>query len=866
MKKTILYCILAIVVLSTIAGAALNDLIMTVGKDQGTKLMAGSPEFQQAAEMYNILEDPKSALTGVAMEQVCGSAGQELCAAYSIMSNPKSYAISKLTDSACEQDKQLCDAYSKGMQVYGAAQNPTQAAGQYALQEVAKKDPKVGGVLTQAYVVRGYMNMLQAKPGEKGNDAATAANKPALITGKAVADKINEPFSGKYLQESISNCLTGFSLGQSEPQIGDIKNCQLGDLQPTDIAFLFNQKDINAKISGKGCTISKIKDKVYIYNSDSCSWTVDQWTVPKSAKGTYITFDKPQEKIEMTEGRFLPLGEKQEFRFEDRGYEVPQGGILYYKDGKFDLDLDKAETKSFSMLTYDKGQLIGSTKITKLGKDMKIKKTLDGFEITGDASVENQLNKIKSKGKIQIDARGMLSTVGENSDVLLYPTGLKLPKGRELKSVSAPEDVIRISTKNEPVEFTLCEKLDPELPSANICATKDGGLNMQMSADKGLRISHLKAYTAKKDVAMSEVLPELKPKMNKQLQKRFTNIICDYNQALKDKSKGCNNINSGAEILFEDVLVSSKDKKSKIELEIREKVRRMDIKTGKADVTSLGTTFTFDEEKGYISMPAVHVTGNSNAQNAQKKAYLEAQKKTLAEVDRILNRKKVSVEIGDVEILKPEVSVEIGDVEILKPEGQSKNSVTIGRVRIGTPESLIAGKGLLSNVDLGSLDPIDYDVYFKDMKIQSDLGLGNTDICGCRGREETGKPVTITGLAGGEACTANACSVTLEASGIPQEPTIKGDPKSTILTINGAAPQFVASKNAFRAIVQDANGQLVRYYIDKEGSVYFGEDNPYAPGEEIRDFMPLNKEQKNLLTKMCEKDAVCKKTWASKAA
>ena len=875
MRKILSGLALAALILTAIAGAALNDLVMTVGKDQSTRLLAGSPELQQAAEMYNIIEDPKTALTGVAMQKVCSSAGQQLCAAYTAVSNPKNYVASKLTDSACAQDKQLCDAYNRGMQAYGAAQDPTQAAGQYALQEVAKSDPKVGGALTQAYIVKKYMNVLQTKPGEKGNDAATAANRPAPITGKAVADRLNEPFDGKYLQESISSCLVGFSMAQTEPAIGDIKNCQLGEIQPTDIAFIFNQKGINAKISGKGCTISKIKNKVYMYNSDSCSWTVDQWTVPKSAKGTYIAFDKPKEKTEMTEGRFLPLGEKQEFRFEDAGYEVPQGGVLSYKDGKFDLDLTNAKIKSFSLSTYSKGQIIGSTTVTQLGKDMKIRKTLDGFEITGDAEVTNQFNRIISKGKMAVDHRGMLSDIGENSEVLLYPKSLKLAKGKALKNTETPEDVLKITNnRNEPVEFSFaCKSTDAEASSVNICEEK-GNLRIKTQNAKGTAVSHLKSYTATKDAAMADIMKELKPRANKALLKRFTAAACDdiYNQALKSEDKNCAKIGKSHEILVPQLLLAP-GKNGALGLKILQ--QKIDIESGSADVTGLlGSIVTVDAEDKTVRVPMKGATTDEFVEEQKKRkaiAKLIRGKGALAkletrELQQIFEKKPSEADFIQMEALRIVAGATDERGELIRKELERMGVIGEEELERMLESEYSSGIGTKAAEEVlrpisswpNSLDLPEISIA-GEQQLKYDLATGNMKQCGCRRGEPTGKPVTI-GMASGEACTAEVCSVTIESDGGPQEPKInikRKIPSPDELSVNGKKPYFRADKGSFVVTAQDSNGKNVNYYIDKDGSVYLDEANPYAFGERVY-FTPLNEAQKKTLAKLCEEDKACK--------
>ncbi len=823
------------------------------------------------------------------MQKVCSSAGQQLCAAYTAVSNPKNYVASKLTDSVCAQDKQLCDAYNEGMRLYGATQNP----GQYALQEVAKSDPKVGGALTQAYLVKKYMNILQAKPGEKGNDAATAANRPAPTTGKAVADRLNKPFDGRYLQESISSCLIGFSCGQSEPQleqckpqlgqseprepqIGDIKNCQLGELQPTDIPFIFNQKGINAKISGKGCTISKIKNKVYIYNSDSCSWTVDQWTVPKSAKGTYIAFDKPKEKTEMTEGRFLPLGEKQEFRFEDAGYEVPQGGVLNYKDGKFDLDLTNAKTKSFSLSTYSKGQIIGSTKATQLGKDMKIRKTLTGFEITGDAEVTNQFNRIISKGKMAVDHRGMLSDIGENSEVLLYPKSLKLAKGKALKNTETPEDVLKITNnRNEPMEFSFaCKSTDAEAPSVNICEEK-GNLRIKTQNAKGTAVSHLKSYTATKDAAMADIMKELKPRANKALLKRFTAAACDdiYNQALRSEDKNCAKIGKSYEMLVPQLLLAP-GKKGALGLKILQ--QKIDIESGSADVTGLlGSTVTVDAEDKTVRVPMKGATTDEFAEEQKKRkaiAKLISGKGALAkletrELQQIFEKRPSEADFIQMEALRIVAGATDERGELIRKElkkmGMIGEEAELDKILESEYSSGIGKKAAEEVLRPISSWPNSLDLpeisIAGEQQLKYDLATGNMKQCGCRRGEPTGKPVTI-GMASGEACTAEVCSVTLESDGGPQEPKINIKRKilsPNELSVNGKKPYFRTDKGSFVVTVQDSNGKNVNYYIDKDGSVYLDEANPYAFGERVY-FTPLNEAQKKTIARLCEEDKACK--------
>ncbi len=433
MKKTLICITITILLMMSIVSSTANGLVMAVGKDQSMSLLAGVPEYQEAAQIFNILEDPKSALTGVAMQQVCSSTGQELCAAYGAISNPKNFVLSKLTDTACQQDKELCDAYTKGMQVYGATQNPQQAASQYAIQEVAKKDPKVGGILTQAYMVKNYASILAAKPGEKGNDAATAAGKPvpaptSQITTNAVAEN-QQAFSGKYLQESLSNCLMGFSPGQTTPSngdaitppmMGDITNCQLGELDSQDISFLFNDV-AKAKLSGKGCSVSRINGKVYLYNSESCAITVGELKIEDSAKGTFAVFDIVEENIELVQGRFVPKVDNQLFTFNKKSYKVPLGAILYYTNEKFYTDLSNADTDTFSIITSSGSKKI-ETKIKVSDKAMNCILQDQGSSIifTGDCEVGNSLNKVRFSGSIGLDPSGEISNLGQDTKALIY--------------------------------------------------------------------------------------------------------------------------------------------------------------------------------------------------------------------------------------------------------------------------------------------------------------------------------------------------------------------------------------------------------------------------------------------------------------
>ncbi len=244
--KRLLIASIVFLLCSAFAQATLNDLVMGVGQDQASKLLAGIPEYQQAAEVFNVIQNPKSAITGIAMQQVCSSAGQELCQAYSAISNPASFVQGWLVDGVCASDKQLCDAYNKGMQVYSAVQDPVSSAKMYALQEVAKKDPKIGGMITQAFIVKCYMDTLLASPAGASNDAATAAGKPVPKPVMPTSAAVAGAFEGKFAQESISSCLFGFSLGESVPQIGDIKNCRFGNDALNDISFVFSQENFVA--------------------------------------------------------------------------------------------------------------------------------------------------------------------------------------------------------------------------------------------------------------------------------------------------------------------------------------------------------------------------------------------------------------------------------------------------------------------------------------------------------------------------------------------------------------------------------------------------------------------------------------------
>ncbi len=350
-------------------------------------------------------------------------------------------------------------------------------------------------------------------------------------------------------------------------------------------------------------------------------------------------FDKVEDLYALAEGRFLPVGAKQEFKFEDAGYEVPQGGVLYFKGGKFDMDLSGAQVKSFSLSAYSSGQLAGKSIVSQLGKSLQIVRTSTGFDVIGDASIINPFNKIVSKGEISVDFRGMLSRVGKGSDVLLYPATLKFKPGKELKTASAPQDVLRLRAYDEDISFSLCKKVDPEEPSVNVCATKAGKLRIESKNVKGSTVAHLRAYAAKKDESLADIIKELKPAINSRLRNRFVKSICNYNQDLKARDESCGVVKAGEDVYVESLLLGPK-KTSLAALELDEALDKVSLESGSADVTSLGATFSVDAETGVIKMPAIHITAGEVDAHQAKIAKLIAQSdmsKAIAAYQDIIN-------------------------------------------------------------------------------------------------------------------------------------------------------------------------------------------------------------------------------------
>ncbi len=713
MNKTLIALAISILILTGIAEATVSDLAMMVGKDQGTRLLAGNDQFQQAAQMYNLIENPKAAALDLAAQQALNAVGPDLRTAYTAINNPYSYAQEKIMSEICKGNDDLCKSYQNGLKAYSAVKNPTATAQQYALQEIAKQDPKVGGALTQAYIIKGYVDVAKSGPAERGNDAAAASQrelpKASPITGKAVAD---QPFGGKFATESIGNCLIGFSATKTD--IGDIKNCQAGNAGVTDISLIFNQKDLVAKLSGKGCTLSKTGTKIYIYNSESCSISVGSWVVPSSGKGTYIVFDKPKDKTEMSEGRFVPSGDVQEFKFEDKGYVVPSGGVLHYKDGKFSLDLSQSKIDKFTLNTYNKGSRSGSLTVQKLG-ELDIQNTPAGFEFTGAGKIVSQdsKNTVIAKGKITLDSNGEPVRVGERTDALIFSDKIQLAKKGTFKTVEQPKDAVRIKTKDEPVEFSLCGKTDKDLPSINVCSDKEG-FSIESTKPKEFTVSHVKSYTAKKDEPLAAILKELKPKAKPAILGRYHRVICGYNLALKARDKNCADINAGDGLLIEDVLVKPKAD-TIVKIKDRIKVE------GSTDLTSLGTTWSADSKAGTI-------------------------------------KTRMKVDIGQVEVAEKQMAVE-GLVIDLSKGVKAEDTIMLEPVtlKVGS-QAKTAAKEITEEAMGNLLGPLDLSIDAGTSSISTDEGTGQSTTCGRRG-EETGTSVTLTGSATAE---EESCSVTID--------------------------------------------------------------------------------------------------------
>lgn len=892
MRKTLIIMMIAALIFSMMAGATLNSLVMKAGKEQATQLISNVPGYGSIATVYNGLQgDPSEMLKDAALQAVMANLPPEskkLFDAYQAITKPENFIESKIIESIQKENPELYEAYNTGLQLKSAVQDPANAAKQFALGELAKQDPTIGGKIAQAYMIKGYIDELMAEPGK---DAATESEKepprqaaPTGPTAKAVAEPSGAFGDLTNKEAIIGSCAIGFSISEASsiPGIGDIQSCEI-KATSAKISFAFNQEGVDAGVTGKGCTLSKTGTRIYIYNSDSCAIAVqtktDKWAVPASGAGTYILFDKIEENIQMTEGRFIPAGDRQTFNFEGRGYEVPKGGVLKYEDGEFDMDLSGAQTAEFSLFTYKEGQLAGTTKVKQLEKErLKIRKTTLGFEVEGNAEIKNQFNRIISKGKITIDHRGILSNVGEHSDVLVYPTSLNLKERKELKSVAAPQETVRLRTKDDKIEFNpTCGKTRPKEPTVNICMRK-GMLRIE-AENTDASVSHIMSYAAKEDTTMSQIIEEV-PQFNrfgKGMKERIAGTICNYNKALED----CGKIEKGTEVYIETALIGPKGKTRRA-VEIRETLDALEFEGG-GDVTSLGRTLRVDTKTGILTMPAMQLTaGFPKKQNEQEKIYNAIKNlrsyKTLEEAakllelpaetpeDKTIRMEALHIVAGDMDKLT-ERQKQIAE-KLLKDELEALEEAE--RILEGPPPTTEIGRKAAEDVTAplehlkGPLISVNTD----ELSYNYDPKTGEAKVCGCRRGAEAGESASPTGMAAGESCTADSCSVTIEAPDIP-EPKITthgslsfpvlGKPQ---LRINGIAAHFRG--NTFQALVKNTPIGDAIYHIDKTGLVYLGgEFNPVELGEPIL-FFELSKKQMEYINAMCEADAACSGQWLSK--
>ncbi|MFH1332880.1 MAG: hypothetical protein ABIH53_01430, partial [archaeon] len=354
-------------------------------------------------------------------------------------------------------------------------------------------------------------------------------------------------------------CLVGFSLEEGvtgtqigTPSTGDIQNCEIGSTESTDISFAFNKEIKNAKVQGKGCTLSKTGVKIYVYNSGSCSMDLEGWTVLDSGKGTYMTFIKEDKIWTLFEGRFVPKNDPHTFRLKDEEYSIPLGGILNYKNGKFDVDLGNIEKKEFSITSYKDSKAVGATTIRQTG-DTKPQITHNiggGYDIAGSAEITSPTQKINMiRGDIAISPSGTLDSIGENTilEAWLPELDKSLPSNI-VPGLENPQNMIKITTPKGSERISFSDDCEgSEGPSMSVCSNNKK-LEISLNDAKGIRVEHIKSYKTTEETTLKEVVKDLKSSSSAFKQNKLQKKICDLNPQLQEQNKNCGSISAGEEI------------------------------------------------------------------------------------------------------------------------------------------------------------------------------------------------------------------------------------------------------------------------------------------------------------------------------
>ncbi len=322
-------------------------------------------------------------------------------------------------------------------------------------------------------------------------------------------------------------------------------------------------------------------------------------------------------------------------------------------------------------------------------------------------------------------------------------------------------------------------------------------------AEPGVAASMLRAYKAKKDTTIGDMVSDIKSGANPMVLNSYVNVICDYNSGLKSRSekagiKNCADVkvNSGEELFLESILLSPSggDQAAMIK-EFSNKMRLY----GQANAEYFDTPMTIEDDNG-----------------------LQIRMERLA-----LEKEPV----GD----------------ILHPYITAKEETPEEEVTINPPDKTIEYDG----------GKIVADPAKGEAKVCGCTGEKATALTGMAGAEEANMCTT-------DSCSVTIEAPEIPKPIVTEQGVLSLPASKPQLKINGKGLSF--KDGVFQVVVTDKTFGELGYQIDKQGTISLkGEFNPLDFGQPMP-LDTLNKQQKNYLSLMCESDAACKSAWLKKSA